>query len=73
VPAGGALRPPRRSGSRHATSIALGVCRLPDVTTHLYRDRIFPREDGLLGNGALGQFGAVWIDSIRNRLVLEEG
>jgi len=71
LPKGSLLRAPRRDGARRKTNISLGRRRLSNQSTYLYRKPIFPGENGVLGNAVLAKFDRVWIDAVRNRVLLE--
>ena len=53
------------------TTVRLANTTLSDVPTGIHKRRIFPDEDGLLGNGILSRFSRVTIDARQNRLILE--
>jgi hypothetical protein len=53
------------------TTVNLGAHTFREVPTGLHRTAIFPGEAGLLGNGLLGHFSTVTVDSKNGRLWLE--
>jgi hypothetical protein len=54
-----------------STSVRLAKTTLSNIATGVHRRRIFPGEDGLLGNGILSRFSRVTVDARHNRLILD--
>lgn len=58
-------------GNALQAEVTVGKTHLHDVPVKLHNREIFPGEAGLLGNATLCRYGAVTIDGIGKRLVLE--
>ena len=70
--------PPERSirglwgnGKTHKTAVHFGNLVVPEVSTDLYRQPLFPGEDGLLGTALLSRFESVWIDAAKRQIVFD--
>lgn len=67
----GTVSRPWRNGSSKTIPLRLGSAALPEIQTRTYRHALISGEDGLLGNGFLTRFDAIWIDASAGHLVLE--
>lgn len=61
-----------RNGKTIKVDVTLGPLSMSNVPTDVYRQPLFPGEDGLLGTGFLRLFDSVWIDSTNNRIAFEK-
>jgi hypothetical protein len=71
TPPEGAIRGLWGNGKTHKTAVRFGDLVVDEVSTDLYRQPLFPGEDGLLGTALLSRFESVWIDAINRRIVFD--